>query len=126
MVVIDRLSTFSYFIPLLAHHTAQMVAEALTHNVLKIHGIPHSIISNRDKIFTSTFWQHLFKFQGTTLAMSSKVLNRCLEMYLRCFTQQNPKLWYKLLLWVAYWYNTAFHSAIGMTPYYGVFGCDPP
>jgi len=136
MVVIDRLSKFAYFIPLPARHNAQMVAEVLTHNVLKFHGIPHSIVSDRDKIFTSTFWQHLFKFQGTTLAMSSsyhpqtdgqsEVLNHCLEMYMRCFTQQNPKSWYKLLPWAAYWYNIAFHSAIGMTPYRAVFGCDPP
>jgi len=71
MVVIDRLSKFACFIPLPVRHNAQMVAEVLTHNVLKVHGIPHSIISVRDKIFTTTFWQHLFKFQGTTLAMSS-------------------------------------------------------
>ena len=56
MAVIDRLFKFASFIPLPARHTAQMVDEALTHNVLKVHDIPHFIVSNRDKIFTSTFW----------------------------------------------------------------------
>jgi len=56
----------------------------------------------------------------------SEVLNRCLEMYLRCYTQQNPKEWYKLLPWANYWYNTTFQSVIGMTPYKAVFAQDPP
>ena len=56
----------------------------------------------------------------------TEVLNRCLEKYLRCYTQQNPKDWYKLLPWAAYWYNKAFHSAIHMTPYKAVFDRDPP
>jgi len=47
-------------------------------------------------------------------------------MYHRAFTQHNPKSWYKLLPWVAYWYNTAFPSAIGMNSYRAVFGRDPP
>ena len=136
MVVMDRLSKFAYFIPLPSAFTAKMAAEAFVQHVVKIHGIPQSIVSDRDKVFTSLFWQQLFQQQGTTLKMSSsyhpqtdgqtEVLNRCLEMYLRCYTQQNPKDWYKLLPWAAYWYNTAFHLAIGMTPFKAVFRRDPP
>ena len=47
-------------------------------------------------------------------------------MYLRCYTQQNPRDWYKLLPWASYWYNTEFQSVIRMTPYKAVFGKDPP
>ena len=113
-----------------------MVANLLIQHVIKIHGVPHSIISDRDKLFTSRFWQHLFTRQGTQLAMSSsyhpqtddqsEIFNRCLEMYLCCYTQQNPKDWYKLLPWANYWYNTASESVIGMTPYKAVFAQDPP
>jgi len=92
LVVVDRLSKFAYFIPLTADFTAKMVADLLIQHVIKIHGVPHSIVSDRDKLFTSRFWQHLFTRQGTQLAMSSsyhpqtdgqsEIPNRCLEMYL--------------------------------------------
>ena len=101
-------------------------------NTVKLHGVPKSIISDRDKIFTSNFWQHLFKMKGTTLAMSlayhpqsngqSEVVNKILEMYLRCFTFQNPKGWYKALAWAKFWYNTSFNGSLGMTPFMVVYG----
>jgi transposase-like protein len=52
-------------------YNSKSVAEAFMHNVVKLHGMPKSIVSDRDKVFTSAFWQHLFKLQGTTLAMTS-------------------------------------------------------
>jgi len=60
LVVVDRLSKFAYFIPLAADFTTKMVADLLIQHVIKIYGIPHSIVSDRDKLFTSRFWQHLF------------------------------------------------------------------
>ena len=81
------------------------MAEAFFNNVVKLHGVPKSIVSDRDKVFTSAFWQHLFKLQGTTLPMSSayhpqsdgqtEAMNKVLEMFLRCYTYDHPKLWYK-------------------------------
>ncbi|KAL2338914.1 hypothetical protein Fmac_013360 [Flemingia macrophylla] len=56
----------------------------------------------------------------------SEALNRCLEMYLRCFTVDDPKGWSKMLPWVEYWYNTSFQTSIGMTPFKAVYGRDPP
>jgi hypothetical protein len=136
MVVIDRLTKYSHFVAQKADYTSKSVAESFMNQIVKLHGIPKSIVSDRDKVFTSSFWQNLFKLQGTSLNMStayhlqtdgqSEALNKCLEMYLRCFTFQNPKGWFKLLPMAEYWYNTSYHTSAGMTPFKAVYGRDPP
>jgi len=136
LVIIDRLSKFAHFIPLTTDFSAHKVADLFIQEIVSMHGLPQSIVSNRDKVFTSKFWDQICSRQGIKLARNlayhsqsdgqAEVLNRCLEMYLRCYTQSNPKDWPKLLPWAAYSYNTSFHSAIGMSPYKAVFGRDPP
>jgi hypothetical protein len=113
IVVIDRLTKYSHFVAQKTDYTSRSVAEAFMSQIVKLHGVPKSIVSDRDKVFTSSFWKNLFKLQGTSLNMStayhpqtdgqSEALNKCLEMYLRCFTFQNPKGWYKLLPLAKYW-----------------------
>ncbi|KAL6198785.1 hypothetical protein ACLB2K_028574 [Fragaria x ananassa] len=98
--------------------------------------MPRSIVSDRDRLFISHFWEQFFKLQGTKLCRSSayhpqtdgqtEVLNRTLEHYLRCFIQGKPQNWANLLHWAEWWYNTTFHSAIQMTPFQAVYGYPPP
>lgn len=126
MVAIDRLSKFAHFIPLKKDYTSKSIVEIFMNQVVISHGLPKSIVFDKDDTFTSNFWNSLFKLQGTTLAMSttyhqqydaqSEVLNKCLEMFLRCFTFQNLNLWFKALTWAEYWYNTSHHSSIGWLP----------
>ncbi|CAJ2641138.1 unnamed protein product [Trifolium pratense] len=92
MVVVDRLTKYAHFIPMRSDYTSKSVAEVFMQNIVKLHGMPKSIVSDRDKVFTSNFWQQLFKLQGTSLAMSSayhpqsdgqtEVLNKGLELFL--------------------------------------------
>ena len=70
------------------------------HYVFKLHGMPSSIVSDRDPVFTSKFWSELLRLQGVTLAMSStyhpqsdgqtEVVNKSLEHYLRAFAVNKP------------------------------------
>jgi len=135
-VVVDRLSKYAHFIPLKHPYSAIMVAEEFFENIFKLHGLPTSIVCDRDPTFTSNFWRELFRLQGTRFNFSSayhpqtdgqtEVVNRTLEMYLRCFTGDRPKEWVKWLSWVEYIYNTSYHSSTGMSPFELVYGRPAP
>lgn len=135
LVVVDKFSKFGHFIPLKHPFTASTVAQLFFDNVFKLHSMPQVLISDRDKIFISQFWQQLFKLADTTLNLSSSYhpqtdgqterLNQCLENYLRCFVHDNPKTWAKWLTLAEYWYNTSLHSAIGRTPFEALCGRKP-
>jgi len=135
-VVVDRLNKYAHFISLSHPFKAKAVADKFVEGVVKLHGMPQSIISDRNPIFISKFWQEFFTMSGTKLKMSSayhpqsdgqsEVVNRCLEQYLRSFVHQWPRKWHFFLPWAELWYNTTFHASTGMTPYQALYGRPPP
>jgi hypothetical protein len=136
MVVVDRLSKYVHFVPLKHPYTASSVAKAFIDHIVRLHGMPKSIVSDRDKVFVSSFWKTLFQLHGTSLKMSSsyhpqtdgqtEVINRTLEQYLRCFTSTQPKKWMEWLSWAEYSYNTSVHTATKISPFEAVYGVPPP
>jgi hypothetical protein len=122
LVVIDKFTKYGHFIPLHHPFNAQKVAEVFVDDVFKLHGLPKIIISDRHPIFTSSFWQTLFKSTGIQLKMSSAYLpetgqtehvNQQVECYLRCFISAHPSKWSKWLPLCEFWYNTNWHSSLG-------------
>lgn len=136
LAVVDRLSKYAHFLPLVTNFTSMMVASIFVNEIIRLHGIPRSIVSDRDMAFISSFWQEIFRSQGTKLSMSTsyhpqtdgqtEVVNRGLEMYMRCLTMDQPRSWIRFLAWAEFWYNSAYHTSTGMTPFEIVYGRLPP
>ncbi|KAL4580133.1 hypothetical protein LXL04_016314 [Taraxacum kok-saghyz] len=131
-VIVDRFTKFAHFISLPTHYTAISLATTFLHEIYRLHGIPRSIVSDRDLLFLSQFWKELFKQLGTKLLHSTayhpqtdgqtEVVNRCLQGYLRSFASDAPRQWHKFLYLVEFWYNTSYHSGIEMTPFQELYG----
>lgn len=132
MVVIDKFTKYAHFIPIHHPYTAIQIAKIYLDNIYKLHGLPKIMISDRDPVFTSTVWQQLFKLTDTKLIMSSAYhpqtdgqterLNQCVEAFLRCTC---PRQWSKWLPVAEFWYNTAYHSALGHSPFEVLYGHSP-
>jgi hypothetical protein len=71
MVVVDKLTKAAHFIPLKTTHRAAEVADIFLKEVARLHGIPRTIVSDRDPKFTSNFWKGLFKGFRTNLNFST-------------------------------------------------------
>ncbi|GJW21472.1 putative mitochondrial protein [Tanacetum coccineum] len=136
MVVVDRLSKYAHFVSMAHPYTAVQVAGLFLDNIYKLHGLPKTIVSDRDKVFTSLFWKSLFKMLKVELHLSSayhlqtdgqtEAVNKTLECYLRCMTGEKPKEWTNWLPLAEFWYNTRFHSSTKTTPFEIVYGQTPP
>jgi hypothetical protein len=136
MVVVDRLSKYDHLCALQHPFTASTVAQIFMDQVFKLHGMLHSIVFYREPTFTINFWQELIKLQGTQLHLrtayhpqtdgQTKVVNKCLETYLRFFSLKNPNQSAQWLPLVEWWYNTSYHIATCMTPFEVVYGQNPP
>lgn len=71
LVVVDRFSKYGYFGALASDFNATIVANLFTEMVVKLHGIPNSVVFDRDNIFTYKSWKKLYKKSGTSLYLSS-------------------------------------------------------
>lgn len=134
-VVVDHLIKYAHFLPLKHSYTAQSVATIFIDNVVRLHGVPASIVSDRDKVFTSYFWKKLFTEIGTKLCYSTAYhpqtddqterVNQCLEQYLRCAVHDSPAHWKRWFPMAEFWYNSSYHTSLGNTPFKALYGVDP-
>jgi len=136
LTVVDRFSKYAHFIALGHPYSATSVAQAFFDQIVRLHGLPCSIVSDRDPVFTSAFWTELFRLSGVTLRLSSafhpqtdgqsEVTNRILGVYLRCLAGDRPRSWLRWLPWAEFCYNSSFQTALRATPFEVVYGRPPP
>ncbi len=134
-VVVDRLSKLVHFIPTTTDVSAADVAALLVKHVAKLHGLPSSIVSDRDTRFCSHFWQAVMQLWGVSTDMTTSFhpqgnaqterMNRVLEEYLRHFVAPKQDNWDELLSLAEFAINNSYQESIGMTPFYMTYGYHP-
>src|ERR671932_1712412 len=133
-VVVDRFSKMAHFIPLKTTQ-AKELADAFIQYIWKYHGLPISIVSDRDLTFTSRFCMALMRALEVDLSLSTayhlktdgqtEIVNQMLEQYLRCFVNYLQDKWIDLLHFAEFAYNNAEHSSTKMSPFYACTGQHP-
>lgn len=135
LVVVDRFTKYCHLIPLTHPYTADKITQEFLDNMVKLHGMPEAIISDRDPIFINTFWKELFTSLGTKIKLSTayhpqtngqtECVNQCIEMFLRCVAGHKPDTWVTWLSLAKWWYNTSHHSALNMSPFQALYSTPP-
>jgi hypothetical protein len=102
-VVVDRFSKMAHFIPCHKTDDASSVAALFFREIIWLHGIPNTIVSDRDAKFLNSFWRSLWNKLGTKLLFSTtchpqtdgqtEVVNRTLSTMLQAVLNKNLKHW---------------------------------
>ncbi|KAJ2891394.1 hypothetical protein MKZ38_000508 [Zalerion maritima] len=126
---------YSYFIPFVKNGNTLQLVYVFIRNIVANHGMPRELISDRDKLFTSHFWQALAARLGVRHRLSTAFhpqtdgqterTNQTLEQYLRCYVNypQNDRV--QLLPLAQFAYNSAFNESTKKTPMYANYGYTP-
>ena len=135
LVMVDYLTKMMVLRPTHSTATAVDTARIVMDAVVRVHGVPRVIVSDRDTRFTSSFWREVCKSMGTSLAMSSgyhpqtdgqtERANRSIEEMLRAYVGRRQDDWDQRLGMVEYAYNNSVHSSSGYTPFYLCYGRHP-
>jgi len=126
-VVVDRFSKMAHFIPCHKSDDAIHVVDLFFREIVRLHGVPKIIVSDRDTKFLSLFWRTLWNKLGTKLLFNTtchpqtdgqtEVVNRTLSTMLRAVLKTNLKLWEECLPHIEFAYNRAVHSTTKMCPF---------
>ncbi|GJR72918.1 putative reverse transcriptase domain-containing protein [Tanacetum coccineum] len=131
-VIVDRLTKSAHFLPIKETDSMENLMRQYLKEVVSRHGVPVSIISDRDSKFTSHFWQSLNKALGTQLYMStayhpqmdgqSERTIQTLEDMLRACVINFGKGWDRHLPLVKFSYNNSYHTSIKAAPFEVLYG----
>ncbi|KAL5773512.1 hypothetical protein ACOSQ2_013436 [Xanthoceras sorbifolium] len=137
-VIVDRLTKSAHFLPIRNNYSIDKLAQLYVDEIVRLHGTPVSIVSDRDPRFTSRFWPSLQKALGTRLNFStafppqmdgqSERTIQNLEDMLRACVMEFKGSWDTHLPLMEFAYNNSYQSSIGMASYEALYGrkCQTP
>ncbi|GJX50350.1 reverse transcriptase domain-containing protein [Tanacetum coccineum] len=131
-VIVDRLTKSAHFIPTQETDSMETLTRVYIKEIVSRHGVPISIISNRDSHFTSRFWRSLQSALGTQLDMSTayhpetdgqseRTIQTLEDMPQACIIDFG-KGWKRHLPLVEFSYNNSYHASIKATPFDALYG----
>ena len=136
LTVVDKATRMVHLVPCRKDVTAADTARLVWQHIVKLHGIPRVIFSDRGTQFTSHFWQELWKMTGTSLKFSTSYhpqtqgvverMNSVVSQTFRCLiTESEIRDWEQLLSTVEITINSSPNSSTGYTPFYLNYGFHP-
>jgi hypothetical protein len=134
-VVVYRFSKMAHFIPCQKTSNATHIANLFFKEIVRLHGLPKSIVSDRDTKFIGHFWRTLWKKLGTNLMFISsyhpqtdgqtEVVNRSLGDLLRSLVTEHHSSWDSILPQEEFAYNDSVNRSTGKSPFQIVYGMHP-
>ncbi|KAF7820712.1 putative gag-pol polyprotein [Senna tora] len=134
-VVVDHFSEMTHFIPCNKSDDATHVVNLFFREIVRLHGIPRTIVSDRDAKFLSHFWRVLWGKLGTQLLFSTtchpqtdgqtEVVNRTLRTLLHAIIKKNVKAWEDCIPLIEFAYNRFVHSSTKFSSFEIVYGFNP-
>ncbi|KAL6956543.1 hypothetical protein U1Q18_052838 [Sarracenia purpurea var. burkii] len=131
-VVVDRLTKTAHFLPVKNTYTIDQLAKIYLREIVRLHGVPATIVSDRDPKFVSRFWSSFQKAMGTELLLStafhpqtdgqSERTIQTMEDMLRACAMDFQGSWEDHLPLIEFGYNNSFQASIGMAPFEALYG----
>ena len=131
-VIVDRLTKSAHFLPMKETFSMEQLAKLYVNEIVSLHGIPLSIVSDRDSRFTSHFWSSFQKAMGTRLNLStayhpqtdgqSERTIQTMEDMLRACVIDFGGNWDEHLPLIEFSYNNSYHTSINAAPFEALYG----
>ena len=135
LVVVDKLTKMAHYIPVRKTMSVADFIEVFIREVVKHHGVPEVLVTDRDKLFTLEKWTSFCFHMRCCCNLSTAFhpqtdgqmerQNQSLEAYLRIFVDEQQEDWAKLLPCAEFSYNNSMHAATGKSPFQLNLGRDP-
>ncbi|KAI2645310.1 Transposon Tf2-6 polyprotein [Labeo rohita] len=136
LTIVDRFSKAVHLVALAGLPSAKTTAELILEHVVRLHGFPKDIVSDRGPQFTAKFWQAFCRLVGTTSSLSSgfhpqtngqtERANQQLERFLLCFASEHQRSWASYLVWAELSNNPHTSTSTGLSPFEVCYGFQPP